>query len=177
MYHERENLPCIRQHILDPRLDLGPMDPLEAPGASGGTWQSQCATGAKGISYGFWIIKIGPVESKICPAQIWSHWAFYLGPWETIFYTFLKVVSMRLPNKVPVNPVSDWAINFNDFSRTADIEVHVIHISRVIITYILESLSSLTQITRILQVTNNLRKTKKIRHPLSWLVVWDRDYR
>ena len=40
-----------------------------------------------------------------------------------------------------------WVIKFKGFSRTADMEVPVIHISRVIITYTLELLSSLTLVT------------------------------
>ena len=35
-------------------------------------------------------------------------------------------------------------VKFNGFSRTADSEAHVVHISHVIIAYTLESLSSLT---------------------------------
>ena len=60
--HKRENQLCIHQR------------------APCGKWPSQCASGVKGISCGFWIMKIGPVVSKICPRQIWSHCAFYLGP-------------------------------------------------------------------------------------------------
>ena len=40
--------------------------------------------------------------------------------------------------------VDEWVIKFNDISWIADSKVHVIHIGRVIITYTLESLSSLT---------------------------------
>ena len=42
--------------------------------------------------------------------------------------------------------------------RTSDIEVHVVHISRVIKTYTLESLSSLTQIRHNVQVTISITK-------------------
>ena len=44
------------------------------------------------------------------------------------------------------------------FLRTADIEVQIVYISRVIIGYTLESLSSLTQITHNLQATINFKK-------------------
>ena len=57
--------------------------------------------------------------------------------------------------------VSEWLI-LTALLGTADIRVHIIHISRLIITYTLESLSSLTHIifpiTHNLQVMINLRK-------------------
>ena len=40
--------------------------------------------------------------------------------------------------------VSEWVINFNGLSQIADNEVHVMNISCVMITYTLETLSSLT---------------------------------
>ena len=40
--------------------------------------------------------------------------------------------------------VSEWVIKFNGLSRTADSEVHIVHISRVIIACTLKSLSSPT---------------------------------
>ena len=69
-------------------------------------------------------------------------------------------------------------IKFNGLSWTADSEVHVIHISCLIITYTLEWLSSLTQITNNLQVTINckmklLQNTKNWEQPLSWLATGD----
>ena len=54
-----------------------------------------------------------------------------------------------------VEPVSEWVIKFNGLSRTADSEVHIVHISRVIIACTLKSLSPPTQITHNLQATNN----------------------
>ena len=39
---------------------------------------------------------------------------------------------------------SEWVIKFKAFLGTTDSEVHIVHISRVIIAYTLESLSSLT---------------------------------
>ena len=44
-------------------------------------------------------------------------------------------------------------LNLMAFLGTADSEVHIVHISHVIIAYILESLSTLTQITHNLQAT------------------------
>ena len=40
--------------------------------------------------------------------------------------------------------MSEWVIKFNGVFGTADIGVHVVYTSHVIITYTLESLSSLT---------------------------------
>ena len=62
--------------------------------------------------------------------------------------------------------MNEWVIKFNGLSRTADSEVHVIHISRLIILCTLESLSSLTEITRNLQATIKFKKTgiKKEQH-------------
>ena len=56
-------------------------------------------------------MKIGPVVSKICPRQIWFHWAFYLvplGPPGPIFSTPLKVVPMSLKKTFHVNPVETF---------------------------------------------------------------------
>ena len=54
----------------------------------------------------------------------------------------------------------EWVIRFNGLLRTADIEVQVVHTSRVIIAYTLESLSSHTYITHNLQATINFKETK-----------------
>ena len=53
--------------------------------------------------------------------------------------------------------MSEW-LNLTGFPGTADSEVHIAHISRVIVAYTLESLSSLTQITHNLQATINFKK-------------------
>ena len=53
--------------------------------------------------------------------------------------------------------VSEW-LNLAAFLGTTDSEVHIVHISRVIVAYTLESLSSLTQITHNLQATINFKK-------------------
>ena len=58
---------------------------------------------------------------------------------------------------------SEWVIKFNGLSRTVDSKVHIVHISRVIIAYTLESLSSLTQITHNLQATINFKKKESKR--------------
>ena len=70
-------------------------------------------------------------------------------------------------------------MKFNGLSWAADCEVHVVHISRVIIAYTLEWLSSLSYKTYNLQATINFKK-KEIwksegHHPLSWLVIGDSD--
>ena len=54
--------------------------------------------------------------------------------------------------------VSEWMIKFKGLSRTAGSEVHEVHISRVIISYTLESLSSLTKIAHNLQSTINFNQ-------------------
>ena len=54
--------------------------------------------------------------------------------------------------------MSEWVIQFNSLSQTADSEIDVVHISHVIIAFILESLSFLTKIRHNLQATINLKK-------------------
>ena len=58
---------------------------------------------------------------------------------------FITVVSnwqeYNLLFSVNQNQVSEWVIKFNGLSRTADSEVHIVHISRVIIACTLKSLS------------------------------------
>ena len=53
--------------------------------------------------------------------------------------------------------LSEW-LNLTTFLGTANSEVHIVHISCVIIAYTLESLSSLSQITHNLQATVYLKK-------------------
>ena len=72
--------PVFARHICHPREYVGPMSHLGASGVPRGKWPTQCASRAKGISYGFRIMKTGPVVFKICPWQICSRWAIYLGP-------------------------------------------------------------------------------------------------
>ena len=54
--------------------------------------------------------------------------------------------------------VSEWLNLLTAFLGTADSEVHIVHINRVIVAYRLESLSSLTHITHNLQATINFKK-------------------
>ena len=85
-----ENQSSICRHISGPREDMGPLGPLVVK------WQSQCASRAKGILYGFQM-KIGPVVSKICPI-LWTR--------VTIFYKLLKYSSNELKNHV--NPLETF---------------------------------------------------------------------
>ena len=73
-----------------PEENIG--DPFEAPGTPWRKWPSECASGAKGISYGVRVMKIDLVVSKICYGQILSDLALYLS-------------SNVLKNKFNVNPV------------------------------------------------------------------------
>ena len=83
------------------------------------------------------------------------------------------------PNIPP--DVSEWFC-LTAFLRTADIEVHRVHTSRVIIAYTLESISPLTYITHNLQATNNLmkgiknEKQKKVRAPIKLTRHWRRQF-
>ena len=76
--------------------------------------------------------------------------------------------------------VSEW-LNLTLFLRTADSEVHIVHISHVIAAYTLESLSPLTQITQNLHVAINfvkkiifIKKKKKWGHPSIWQIIWEK---
>ena len=62
IYHKHENQPSIHWHISDPK-DLGSMVLLEAPGVPRGNWPNQCASGTKGILYGFRIMKISSLQN------------------------------------------------------------------------------------------------------------------
>ena len=56
---------------------------------------------------------------------------------------------------------SEWVgegLSLTAFFGTADIGVHVVHTSRVITTYTLESLSSFTKITHNIQASINFKK-------------------
>ena len=53
---------------------------------------------------------------------------------------------------------SEWVVKFNSLSRISDIEVHVIHSIRVIITHTLELLSSLIYITQSTDYENFVKK-------------------
>ena len=72
---------------------------------------------------------------------------------KMIYYTVAHGPSW--PKNHQVNH-SEWVIKFNGLFGTADTGAHVVHTSRVIITYALETLFSLTQTTHIIQATINL---------------------
>ena len=63
--------------------------------------------------------------------------------WISKIFYFLNTIKKC----IWFNKLSEWVIKFNSLMGTADIGVHAVHTSRVILTYTLESLSSLTQIT------------------------------
>ena len=73
--------------------------------------------------------------------------------------------------------VSEW-LNLTAFLGTADSEVHIVHSSRVIVAYTLESLSSIIVITRNLQATINFKRkdikndTQKMRAPIKLTCHW-----
>ena len=73
--------------------------------------------------------------------------------------------------------VCEW-LNSMTFLKTVAIEVHIVHISRVIKAYTLESLSSLTQITHNPQGTVNFKNkekknnNKKVRAPIKLTNHW-----
>ena len=97
-------------------------------------------------------------------------WLIMLNPCWLII---CEVLWHSLTKDIPISPlrarcgvsvvsslewVSEWMIKFNGLSRTADSEVHVVHVSHVIIACTLESLYSLTYITHNLQATINFKK-------------------
>ena len=85
---------------------------------------------------------------------------------ESIF--FLKYVNVYGSFwKEALSALGEWVIKFNGLSRTADMDVHVIYINHVIISYILKSLLAFTQITHNLQITINFRKIYKKRNTKS----------
>ena len=73
---------------------------------------------------------------------------------------------------------SKWVIKFNGLCQIVDSKDHVIHIGCVIVTYTVESLSSLKQMTCNLQATINLwkkgikEKHKKVRAPTKLTCHW-----
>ena len=70
-----------------------------------------------------------------------SHFAWVLQSWWNpvlIDYTHSSKTWKSMRTCVTV---SEWVIKFNGLSRTADSEVHIVHISRVIIACTLKSLS------------------------------------
>ena len=60
--------------------------------------------------------KLAQYSFKICPGQIWSQWALYLGPKVSrgpFFYTLLKVIPMRSKTRSP-------RIQFKRFGRLGE---------------------------------------------------------
>ena len=68
----------------------------------------------------------------------------------------MSMVSILEENDWFIN--CEWVIKFNVLSGDSYSEVHIVHISRVIIAYTLESLSFLIQITHNLQATIYFKK-------------------
>ena len=99
----------------------------------------------------------------------------FLSTWWMFSENFMIFIS---PDVIVLKWVSD--VRLTAFFRTADSEVHVIHISRVIMTSALKLSSSLTQITYNLHVTINFirqlmkRKHKKVRAPIKFTFGWRR---
>ena len=98
-----------------------------------------------------------------------------------IFSTILQINTQSLLIWHVNEWVSEW-LNLTAFLWTAGSKVHIVHISCVITTYTLESLSSLSEITHNLQATINFKKkrikkrtTKKCRHPLTWQIIGEKD--
>ena len=81
------------------------------------------------------------------------------------------------PGNIQGKGVSEW-LSLMAFLGTADIGVHIVHTSRKIIAYTLESLSLLTQIPHNLQATINFKKkdikkeTQQSEGP-HWFVIGD----
>ena len=86
--------------------------------------------------------------------KYWSVWSFVF---RTLWLSSLNGACYYSGNK------SEWVIKFDGPFQLSDTEVHVIHISCVIITYTLESQSPHTQITQNLhlQVAIYFRKKMK----------------
>ena len=97
------------------------------------------------------------LKIHVCPI-----WCIHIPCY--VFY--LEYISLTLVR------VSDWDIEFNGLLGTADISVRIVHASRVIIAYTLESLSSLIYRSQLTLRYNELKKKEKtVRAPiLSWLV-------
>ena len=82
--------------------------------------QASAHLGSKGfhMAFAFSIIKMGPVVSKICRTQIWSHNSQLepQGPRRPIFYTLLTVVPMSCYYKKKF--IVNHAENFANFMKT-----------------------------------------------------------
>ena len=58
-----------------------------------------------------------------------------------VISNWIQIVNFSTRVTMKFDGVSEWVIKFNGLSRTADSEVHIVHISRVIIACTLKSLS------------------------------------
>ena len=91
--------------------------------------------------------------------------------WFIDFHIIYSILELASVWKI----VSEW-VSLMTFLSTADIGVHVVHTSRVIISYTLESLSSLTEVTHNLQKNNKSEDRDSnflvvfSSNPLAWLV-------
>ena len=120
--------------------------------------------------------------SQLLQINLWSTECF----WKKILtyinniYICIYIFAFSIISQHCDGEVNEWVIN--SLSRTVDSLVHVTHMSCVIITYTMESLSPPTYITHNLQVTIDLRikwiqrNTKYWGHPLSWLVIGDGNF-
>ena len=86
------------------------------------------------------------ITKNVKIGKFWGFWPFsqnvFNGRHWNLVYRHI-VGNFKCVWKItPVDQVSEWVIKFNSLSRTADSEVHIIHISRVIIACTLKSLSS-----------------------------------
>ena len=131
--------------ILEIRLFQNLTLKIQGQGHGGGqSWKSQSGCN---------ILSTHPFRSMSIDSWIPEIQNFLI---ESIKTTAMEDVSTRVLKKKqrifkkvkPKNDlmyqVSEWVIKFNGLSRTADSEVHIVHISRVIIACTLKSLSSPT---------------------------------
>ena len=70
--------------------------------------------------------------------------------------------------------MSQW-LNLTAFLGTADSAVHIVHISRVITAYTLDSLSSLTLIEQNLQATINFKKKELKKRTKNKEIITEKD--
>ena len=136
-----------------------------------------CSTG--GITCAYHQTTQRSLNKMAAIVQTTSSNAFYWQKNLHFDWNFLEVSPKASEwHKKPL--VSGWVIKFDGLSWTVDSEIQVVHISRVIIAYTLELISSLTEITHNLQTTINLRKKRNLKrtrkrwvHPSSWRVIGD----
>ena len=105
------------------------------------------------------------VGSVISPALQLLHddvikWKHFPGYWPFVWeFTVHRWIPRTKASEA--GWVSEWVsewVNLTAFLGTAGSDVHIVHISRAIIAYTLESLSSLTSIPHNLHATINFKK-------------------